>query len=98
MGKIGHELVKPLMKDPVTSGCRSALFAATSEDIISESIRGQYIVPDRKVTEPSSRAQDEEMGERLWALQEELLKEKFGGKLPYEEDWILKTFQHRSTQ
>jgi len=98
MGKIGHELVKPLMKDPVSSGCRSALFAATSEDIISESIRGQYIVPDRKVTEPSSRAQDEEMGERLWQLQETLLREKFGGSLPYDTQDILKTHEHRSTQ
>ena len=98
LGAIGATLVKPFMKDPVDGGCRSALFAATSEDIITDSIRGQYIVPDRQVTEPSSRAQDEEMGERLWALQEDLLKEKFGGKLPYEEIWITKTHEHRSTQ
>jgi WW domain-containing oxidoreductase len=97
MGKIGAEMVKPFMKDPVQSGCRSALFAATSEDIITDSIRGQYIVPDRQVTAPSSRAQDEEMGERLWSLQEQLLKEKFG-QLPYEEIWIMKTHEHRSTQ
>ena len=86
------------MKDPVDGGCRSALFAATSEDIITDSVRGQYIVPDRQVTAPSSRAQDDEMGERLWTLQDSLLKEKFGGKLPYEEIWIMKTHEHRSTQ
>ena len=70
------------MKDPIDSGCRPALYATTSNDIVEQSISGAYIVPDKKVTSPSSRAQDSEMGERLWALQEELLKEKFG-QLPY---------------
>jgi hypothetical protein len=34
------------------------------------------IVPDRKVTKPSSLAQDEELGERLWNLTEKILNEK----------------------
>jgi WW domain-containing oxidoreductase len=82
LGKIGVAIVKPLLSDPVSSGCRSALFAATSDEIVSENITGQYIVPDKQVTSPNGTAQDAELGEKLWALQEELLKERFG-QLPY---------------
>lgn len=37
------------------------------------------IVPDRKVTEPSKQARDEELGENLWRLSEQILQEKLGG-------------------
>ncbi|KAL8871039.1 MAG: hypothetical protein Q9174_003051 [Haloplaca sp. 1 TL-2023] len=70
------------MKDPVDDGCRSALFAATSEDVVKEKIQGAYIVPDRKVQEPSKQAQDVELGENLWRLSEEILQDKLGN-LPY---------------
>ena len=43
MGKIGVTGMKPFMKDPVDEGCRPALFAATSEDILKEGIQGQYV-------------------------------------------------------
>ncbi|OAP64343.1 hypothetical protein AYL99_00315 [Fonsecaea erecta] len=76
LGVIGHKLVRPFMSDPVAQGCRSALYAATSQDIEEKGISGQYIVPDKKVTDPSSKATDEELGERLWKLSEKLLKEK----------------------
>ena len=78
MGVIGHKLVKPFLKDPVSEGCRPALYAATSPEIEEKGISGQYIVPDKKVTSPSSKAQDEELGERLWNLSEQLLKAKLG--------------------
>lgn len=42
------------------------------------------IVPDRKVTEPSKQAQDEELGENLWRLSEEILHEKLGS-VPYKQ-------------
>ena len=42
-GKIGVKAVKPFLKDPVDEGCRSGLFAATSEDVIKEGIQGQYV-------------------------------------------------------
>jgi WW domain-containing oxidoreductase len=45
-------------------------------------VNGQYIVPDKKVTEPSSQAKDAGLAERLWVLRESTLKEKLG-KLPY---------------
>jgi len=78
LGKIGVKATRPFMKDPVDQGCRSALFAATSKDVVKEGIWGEYIVPDRKVTEPSSQAKDEALQERLWGLTEKLLDEKLG--------------------
>ena len=42
-GKIGVKAVKPFLKDPVDDGCRSGLFAATSEDVTKERIQGQYV-------------------------------------------------------
>lgn len=78
LGVIGHNLVKPLMKDPVSKGCRPALYAATSEEIVEKNIIGQYIVPDKKVTDPSARARDDTLGERLWALSEDMLKKRLG--------------------
>jgi len=82
LGKLGVKAVRPFMKDPVDSGCRSALFAATSEDIEKEDIWGEYIVPDRKVEEPSTQAKDEGLQDRLWKLTEQILAEKLES-LPY---------------
>ncbi|KAL8832310.1 MAG: hypothetical protein Q9191_000364 [Dirinaria sp. TL-2023a] len=82
LGKLGVKAVRPLLSDPVSKGCRSGLFAATSDDITKGGIQGQYIVPDRKVTEPSKKAMDVELGENLWRLSEQLLVEKLG-TLPY---------------
>ncbi|MCJ1264659.1 hypothetical protein MMC22_004533 [Lobaria immixta] len=76
--KVGVAAIRPFMKDPVDEGCRSALFAATSEDVVQEGIQGQYIVPDRKITDPSKQAQDLELGENLWRLSEQILSEKLG--------------------
>ena len=43
------------------------------------------IVPDRKITEPSKQARDEELGENLWRLSEKMIREKLGS-LPYKRD------------
>ncbi|RYC65532.1 hypothetical protein CHU98_g726 [Xylaria longipes] len=76
LGKIGVKAVRPFMKDPVDGGCRPMLFAATSDAVTKENIDGAYIVPDRKVTDPSAQAQDEELQERCWGLVEDILKQK----------------------
>ncbi|KAL8966487.1 MAG: hypothetical protein Q9197_005950 [Variospora fuerteventurae] len=81
-GKIGVTAIRPFLKDPNDKGCRPALFAATSEDIVKEQIQGQYIIPDRKVTDPSKQAKDVELGEQLWRLSEQILQDKLGD-LPY---------------
>lgn len=105
LGKVGVAAVKPFMKDPVDEGCRPALFAATSDDVVKEAIQGQYvsfttvwtreglltnglvkIVPDRKVTTPSSEARDTQLGENLWQLTEKIIVDKLGSvsyKLQY---------------
>ncbi|KAI9720229.1 MAG: hypothetical protein M1812_003047 [Candelaria pacifica] len=76
--KVAVPLARTMMKDPIDEGCRPALFAAASDDIIEDKVNGQYIVPDRKITSPSSRAQDVELGEQLWKLSEQILQEKLG--------------------
>lgn len=78
-GKLGVKAVRPLLKDPVDKGCRPALFAATSGDVVRDGVQGGYVVPDRKVTDPSGQARDVELGERLWGLSGEILREKLGG-------------------
>ena len=77
-GKFGVKMVKPLLKDPLDQGCRPALFAACSEDVVKEGIQGEYVVPDRKITDVSKQAKDEEKGERLWMLSERLISERLG--------------------
>ena len=83
LGKIGVKAARTVMKDPIDEGCRPALFAATANAIQDEKIDGQYIVPDRKVTDISREGKDEELAERLWRLTESLLIQKLG-KLEYE--------------
>lgn len=78
LGKIGVAAVRPFMKDPVAKGCRSALFAATADDVVKDKIQGQYIVPDKKVTEPSNQAKDEKLAAALWNLTKKVLEEKVG--------------------
>lgn len=41
--KVAVKLLRPALKDPVTHGCRSALFAATSLDVKKENIQGGYV-------------------------------------------------------
>jgi WW domain-containing oxidoreductase len=83
VGTVLTAVSRPFMADPVQQGCRPALFAATGEDVVKEGIVGQYIVPDRKVSSVSSQAEDEGLGENLWRLGMEVLREKLG-RLEYE--------------
>ncbi|KKY13139.1 putative oxidoreductase bli-4 [Diplodia seriata] len=78
VGKVGAAMIRPFMKDPIDKGCRPALFAATSDDVVREGMQGVYIVPDRKVEEPSDQARNEELSEALWMLTEKLLMDKIG--------------------
>ncbi|CAJ0545119.1 Ff.00g085920.m01.CDS01 [Fusarium sp. VM40] len=43
-------------------------------------IDGSYIVPDRKVTDPTSQTLDEGLSEQLWALAEKILEDKIGSE------------------
>lgn len=44
VGKIGVNAVRPFMKDPVTNGCRPALFAATSPEVVKDQIQVSHKV------------------------------------------------------
>ena len=46
LGKAVVAVTRPFMKDPITEGCLSALFAATSPDVKTENITGQYVSLD----------------------------------------------------
>ncbi|KAL3457174.1 hypothetical protein BJX64DRAFT_280845 [Aspergillus heterothallicus] len=87
LGKVGVAVVRPFMKDPIDQGCRAALFAATGEGIVKDAIQGQYIVPDRKPTSPSSESQHHDLQESLWQLTERILMDKLGA-LPYETQYV----------
>lgn len=78
LAKVGVKAIRPFMKDPVDEGCRPALFAATSDDVVKEKIQGEYIVPDRKVTDPSKQAKDAKLAESLWDLTKQVLESKIG--------------------
>ena len=78
LGTIGVAAVRPLMKDPIDEGCRPALWSAVSEEVEKNKVQGSYVVPDKKVTDPSSQARDEELGERLWNLTLEVIESKLG--------------------
>lgn len=41
-------------------------------------IHGQYVVPDKKIGQPSNRAKDRELGERLWRVSIQILGDKLG--------------------
>jgi len=76
--KIAVKAIKPFMKSPEEEGCRPALFAVASEAVAKETIQAAYIVPDRKITEPSNQAKDEKLAQNLWKLTKEVLETKIG--------------------
>lgn len=92
LGTVGVAVTRPFMKDPIKDGCMPALYAAVSPDVKEQHIQGQYasnpllftcprlkldqIVPPGKVSEPSTQAQDEALGEQLWTLSEKVLENK----------------------
>jgi WW domain-containing oxidoreductase len=78
LGTIGVAIARPFMTDPVSNGCRSILFASTSPAIVEEDIWGEYIIPDRKVSDPSKDTNDEKLQENLWKLTEQILTDRLG--------------------
>ncbi|KAF2395698.1 NAD(P)-binding protein [Trichodelitschia bisporula] len=87
VGKVGVGVVRRFMVDPVKQGCRSMLFAATGPEVVREKLKGAYIIPDRKTSDVSSVAKDEELQDQLWKLSEQVLSDKLGS-LPYRTRFI----------
>ncbi|KAI1669245.1 NAD-binding protein [Pyrenophora tritici-repentis] len=80
-GKVGVKVVRPFMKDAVSQGCRPALFAAISPEVAKDQIQNSYIVPDKKVQEPSKQAMDENLQNNLWRLTKDVLESRLGSLL-----------------
>ncbi|KZS88813.1 NAD(P)-binding protein [Sistotremastrum niveocremeum HHB9708] len=57
-------------------GAITPLYAATSPEIESSNLRGEYFVPYAKKTAPSKLAQDDKLADDLWTLAEKLVAEK----------------------
>jgi WW domain-containing oxidoreductase len=77
--KILSWIFSPLFVDPITMGCRSGVFSVTGKELYEGSgIHGQYIVPDKKIGQPTSKGQAQEMGERLWRLSLQVLEDRLG--------------------
>jgi WW domain-containing oxidoreductase len=89
-GKIADlaiDVLKRAFASPVEEGCRPALWAATSQEVVEKNVHGCYVVPDKKVTDPSKQAQDDQLGESLWKLSEKILKEKISS-LDWEPEFV----------
>lgn len=43
LGQIGVAAIRPFLKDPMSQGCRPALFAATSMDVVTDQLQGVYV-------------------------------------------------------
>lgn len=64
--RAGGAAIRPFRKGPM------------GEEHIEGAIEGAYVVPGCEVTEPSSRAEDEELQRRLYDLTVDVLVELFG--------------------
>ncbi|KAJ3129920.1 hypothetical protein HK098_007674 [Nowakowskiella sp. JEL0407] len=53
-------------------GALTQLYAATSEEVVSNNYRGQYFAPFGKLSKYSSLADDKELQEKLWAFSEKV--------------------------
>jgi len=71
-------VLAPFMSDPMTQGCQPALFACTpNAELLRENPHGSYIVPFKRVVQPSQPGRDDNgLGENVWRLSNRLLKEK----------------------
>jgi hypothetical protein len=76
-GKVVAKIVRPFMTDPVKHGCRSGLFAATSPEMVEgEGVHGQYVMPDKKISEVSKQGAgrfngDEAVESQYWTAERE---------------------------
>ena len=74
LARLGHRL---FALSPV-QGAMTQLYVATHPDIEAKGIVGRYFVPIAKESTTSALGNDGELGKKLWAYTEELLKEKLG--------------------
>ena len=61
-----------------TEAASCSLFLSLEKGRRTDFAESIKIVPDRKLTDPSKQAQDEELGENLWRLSQRIIQEKLG--------------------
>ncbi|KAJ3034222.1 hypothetical protein HDV00_005269 [Rhizophlyctis rosea] len=61
---------------PPEKGALTQLYAATSEDIETNSYKGQYFVPVAQLSKPSTFGLDDALAKKLWEYSEKVLGEK----------------------
>ncbi|KAI0067347.1 NAD-binding protein [Artomyces pyxidatus] len=85
LGTMMKHLVTPFMRSP-DQGSLSALWAATSEDIVTEGLQGAYFEDPGAPGKESDLARNEEVGGNLWQLSEQMVKSVLGedGLLPWD--------------
>lgn len=71
-----YDLISPLVLMTSKQGALTALYAATSHEIEERSIRGEYIVPPRKVDGVAALAKDLGRQRALWEVSEEILRQR----------------------
>ncbi|KAG8946682.1 hypothetical protein FRC03_001312 [Tulasnella sp. 419] len=79
-------LVVPFMRNP-EQGSLSTLWAATSPEVIQKDYQGVYVQNPGYIGGETKQAQDPELGENLWKLNNQLILEKLGkdGLLPWDQ-------------
>ena len=76
-GTVMKTVTVPFMRSP-EQGSLSTLWAATSDEVEKQDLQGVYVTDPGKWGGESSQAQDETIGENLWKLSHELIREKAG--------------------
>ncbi|PCH43635.1 NAD(P)-binding protein [Wolfiporia cocos MD-104 SS10] len=88
-GTVMKHVTTPFMRAP-DQGSLSTLWAATCEKVEQHSAQwnGAYVTDPGEKSRESDLARDPKLGENLWKLSEQLVKEKVGGDalLPWDEE------------
>jgi hypothetical protein len=81
LGKLLTTAMLTLGRD-VEQGCFSALYAATSPEIVEKDWNGYYFTDPGQPGKESSQASDPGLGSALWYLSELIIKDRLG-------QWVL---------
>ncbi|KAG8939374.1 hypothetical protein FRC03_006341 [Tulasnella sp. 419] len=86
LGRMIKTLQYPFMRTP-DQGSLSTLWAATSPEIVEKNLQGVYIQDPGRVGGETKQAQDPELADNLWNLNNALVVSKLGqdGLLPWDE-------------
>ncbi|EGN95007.1 hypothetical protein SERLA73DRAFT_162627 [Serpula lacrymans var. lacrymans S7.3] len=76
-GTLAKAVTVPFMRSP-EQGSLSTLWAATSEDIEKNNLQGCYFTDPGQLGKETAQASDEQLGQNLHNLSEELIKDRIG--------------------